>query len=106
MSTISKALKDAGIAPPVNKRIWQWLKDQGPHTGAEVAVGLNVKGSVSSSMLSQMAERKMVNVEKKDACSKVLLVSKIGGDPCLTIKKGPVREPSEGIMGRIQLMQA
>lgn len=62
---MSKAIKDAGIAIPMNKRIWQWLKDQGPHTGAEVATGINITSSASSSMLSQMAVRKMVSTTKK-----------------------------------------
>lgn len=62
---MSKAIKDAGIAPPVNKRIWQWLKDNGSHTGLEIATALNIPSSASSSMLSQMLVRKMVAGVKK-----------------------------------------
>ncbi len=66
MATLGKAIKDAGIAIPTNKRIWQWLKDQNKaHTSTEVAIALNLKSSISSSMLSQMQERKMVGGEKR-----------------------------------------
>ncbi len=65
MTTLPKAIKEAGISIPVNRRIWQWLKDQGPHTGSEIAKGLNISTASASSMLSQMADRKMVSEDKK-----------------------------------------
>lgn len=66
MTTIGKAIKDAGIAIPTNKRIWQWLKDQGkPRTSAEIGHALNLKASISSSILSQMQVRRMVAGDKQ-----------------------------------------
>ena len=67
MTTLPKALKEAGISIPVNRRIWQWLKDQGPHTSSEVAASLNITAASASSMLSQMADRKMVSEDKKQS---------------------------------------
>ena len=65
MTTLPKALKEAGIAIPVNRRIWQWLKDQGPHTSTEVAAALNITNASASSILSQLANRKMVTEDKR-----------------------------------------
>lgn len=65
MTTLPKALKEAGVSIPVNRRIWQWLKDQGSHTSSEITKGLNITASSTSSILSQMVERKMVSADKK-----------------------------------------
>jgi hypothetical protein len=66
MSTsMSRALRKAGGGVPVNRRIWEWLKDKGPHTGSEVSVALNIPLAASSSIISQMKARSMVRVETK-----------------------------------------
>ena len=68
MSTsIAKALRKAGGAIPANRRIWDWLKEHGDHTGAEVAAALNIPIAASSSIISQMKARKMVKVSDKQS---------------------------------------
>ena len=65
MTTMTKAISDAGIIKvTTSKKIWQWLKDNGPHTCVEVGIALDVKPSAST-LLSQMAARKMVAGVKK-----------------------------------------
>jgi len=66
MSTsIAKALRKAGGAIPANRRIWEWLKEHGDHTGAEVSAALNIPLAASSSIISQMKSRKMIKVSDK-----------------------------------------
>ena len=64
-TTLDKAIKNSGLAIATNKRIWNWLKERGEHTGAEVSVGLKIPLSVSSSIISGMVNRKMLAVNKK-----------------------------------------
>ena len=64
-TTLNKALKESGLAIATNKRIWNWLKERGEHTGAEIAAGLKIPLSASSSVISTMVNRKMLTVEKK-----------------------------------------
>lgn len=65
MTTMSRAIKTAGVAIPVNKRCWLWLQEHGTHTGTEVAHALKIKPSVSSSILSQMVARDMLHGDRK-----------------------------------------
>jgi transcription initiation factor IIE alpha subunit len=64
-TTMARALRKAGGGVPVNRRIWDWLKEKGPHTGSEVSSALNIPLAASSSIISQMKARGMVRVETK-----------------------------------------
>lgn len=64
-TTMARALKKAGGGIPVNRRIWDWLKEKGPHTVSEVSSALNIPLTASSSIISQMKARGMVRVETK-----------------------------------------
>ena len=65
MNSMSIAIKEASIAIPANKRIWMWLKDQGPHTAVEVCKALGITEASSSANLSGMQQRRMVDGVKK-----------------------------------------
>ena len=62
---MSTAIKEAGISIPANKRIWMWLKDQGPHTAMEAGKALGLSEASSSANLSGLLQRRMVEGVKK-----------------------------------------
>ena len=41
MTAIREALKDAGVKLPLNRRVWNWVKDHPGKTAKEIALGLN-----------------------------------------------------------------
>lgn len=65
MSTIHTALKDAGVKlPPLNKRVWLWLKDHPHKTSADIALAINSHQADVSSVLGNLGKRSMVSVKK------------------------------------------
>lgn len=63
MNSITQALKTAGaVIPPLNKRVWLWLKDHPGKSAREVAVAINAKHGDVSSTLGNLAKRRMVTV--------------------------------------------
>lgn len=62
MNQMTTALREAGISMPVNQRIWQWLADHGEHSGRTIALALNAPVNNVSSLLKDLAERRMVTV--------------------------------------------
>lgn len=66
VSTIKQALTEVGIKlPPVNQRIWQFLKDSGTHNANTVAKALSMPANSVSSMLGQLRDRAMVTSKQE-----------------------------------------
>ena len=58
---IKLALAEAGVKPvPQNRRIWQWLKDNGPHTAQQIGAALGLKINNVSSQCGAMVLRAML----------------------------------------------
>ncbi len=68
MNALTQALKTAGVTlPPQNQRIWQWLKDTGPHTALDIASELKIGQPTVVATLNDMRVRKMIEkTERKD----------------------------------------
>ena len=65
MNAIQHAMKEAGMRlPPLNKRIWLWLKDHPAKTYTEVAAALGEPPLSVSGQLSVLQKRGMVTVRK------------------------------------------
>ena len=63
MNSITQALKTAGaVIPPLNKRVWLWLKDHPGKSAREVAIAIQAKHGDVSSTLGNLAKRRMVTV--------------------------------------------
>ena len=63
MNSITQAFKTAGaVIPPLNKRVWLWLKDHPGKSAREVAIAINAKHGDVSSTLGNLAKRRMVTV--------------------------------------------
>ena len=61
MNSITQALKTAGaVIPPVNKRIWLWIKDHPGKTSTDVSKAIGVPANTAASSLGQMTKRKML----------------------------------------------
>lgn len=61
VSSVKLALQEAGVRTvPQNRRVWQWLKDNGKHTALSVSKALNEPNNNVSSVLGQMRDRGMV----------------------------------------------
>lgn len=61
MDTIlSEAIKKAGIAIPLNRRVWTWVKDHPGKTSREIAQGINVQVSRVQSSLLDLCNRGMM----------------------------------------------
>lgn len=59
---IELAIKKAGMKiPPLNKRIWLWLKDHPCKTAREISVALGAPFGQVSTRLVKMKDRKMVD---------------------------------------------
>ena len=55
MNNLAIALKDAGVKlPPMNRRIWQWLKDNGAHTLRDICAELGVAKVAAQAVVSVM----------------------------------------------------
>ena len=55
MNNLAIALKDAGVKlPPMNRRIWQWLRDNGAHTLRDVCAELSVTPAAAQATVSVM----------------------------------------------------
>lgn len=65
MTTLPKALKDSGLVPPVIQRVWQWLKDNGPHDVNAVSAAIRVPHNSVSSTLGILCHRNMVTRKKE-----------------------------------------
>jgi DNA-binding MarR family transcriptional regulator len=68
MNALTQALKTAGVKLPFqNQRIWQWLKDTGPHTALDIASELKIGQPTVVATLNDMRVRKMIEkTERKD----------------------------------------
>ena len=68
MNAMTEALVVAGVKlPVVKKRIWQWLKDNGPHSTLDLASALNVSQTNISAEITVMVRRKMLRkIERKN----------------------------------------
>lgn len=66
MTNMEHALAVAGVKlPPQNQRIWQWLKDNGPHTVKDVASELKIGEATVHAAITVMVKRKMmVKIER------------------------------------------
>jgi DNA-binding Lrp family transcriptional regulator len=66
MNDMAKALVAAGVKlPSQNQRIWQWLKDNGPHTVKDVASELKIGEATVQAVITVMVQRKMlVKIER------------------------------------------
>ena len=63
MNSITQALKTAGaVIPPLNKRVWLWLKDHPGKSAKEIAIAIQAKHGDVSSTLGNLAKRRMVTV--------------------------------------------
>lgn len=61
MNDMAQALKTAGVKiPPQNQRIWQWLKDNGPHSVRDLSVELSIGEATVQAAVSIMLRRKML----------------------------------------------
>lgn len=71
MTTMSRAMKRAGAALPLNNRVWTWLKDHPGKTSKDIAKALNVAQNSVSAVLTDMVARKMIEVKKEPGISGV-----------------------------------
>ena len=76
MNNVSAAFAEAGLTIPLNRRVWQWLKDNGPHTNNQVAAVFNQARANTSSCLSTMAMRGMVSETKEKSVGSQRMVSR------------------------------
>ena len=67
MATLVVPLRKAGVEiKPLTFRVWQWLKDNGPHNCNQVSDALGEKRNNTSSTLGQLVDRGMV-IAKRSA---------------------------------------
>ena len=61
MTAMTEAIKSAGLAVPVNKRVWLWLKDHPNKTAGEISCALGVprEGNIPG-VLNDLLSRGMV----------------------------------------------
>ena len=65
MNSIAHALKVSGMTlPPLNKRIWLWLKDHPEKTAEEIATALGEKLNTVSAQMTNLRDRDMLIVFK------------------------------------------
>lgn len=68
MSSVSLALKNAGVkVPPLKKRIWLWLKDHPAKSYREISIALNELHTSVSSTLTEMSSRGMLSYSKAES---------------------------------------
>jgi hypothetical protein len=60
MNTMAQAIKDVGIAVPVKKRIWMWLRDHPNKNAREISLALHIVLSHVHTSLREMTDRGMV----------------------------------------------
>lgn len=61
MNTMTAAIKSAGLAVPINKRVWLWLKDHPNKTAGEIACALGIAREANvPGTLNDLASRGMV----------------------------------------------
>ena len=61
MASVISQLKNAGVrVPPLNQRVWNWLKDNGEHTTREISAAIKVSLSSVSSTCTTMRDRDML----------------------------------------------
>ena len=66
MNNIAIALKAAGVKlPPQGQRIWQWLKDNGPHTLRDVASETKIGEATAQAAVTNMQHRGMLKSIKR-----------------------------------------
>lgn len=62
MNQITGALKAAGVSlPPLNYRIWHWLRDHQAKSYIEIASALNVDPHTITTAVSSMVKRGMLS---------------------------------------------
>ncbi len=63
---VKRALKIAGVERhPLNRRVWQWLKDNGKHTAVQVGLAMNEAPNNVSAQLTNLYDRGMVIKSKE-----------------------------------------
>lgn len=65
MTNLNGALKNARLAIPLNRRIWNFLADNPAHSSVEIAAALSVPRGNVSSCLSDMEKRTMLDRTKE-----------------------------------------
>lgn len=58
---LQQALSAAGLAIPLNRRVWTWLKDHPEKSSRDIGVALNVTPGDTSAVLANMYHRGMVS---------------------------------------------
>ena len=63
MNAMTQAMSTAGIKmPPLNKRVWLWIKDHPEKTYTDIASALNVAPSTVASALTDLTARGMLTI--------------------------------------------
>ena len=61
MNAMTEALVIAGVRVPSQKqRIWQWLKDNGPHSVKDLSVELKIGAQTTQAAVTDLMHRKML----------------------------------------------
>lgn len=66
MTNMEQALVAAGVKVPSQKqRIWQWLKDNGPHGVRDLSVELKIGEPTTQAAVTDLVQRKMLEKHER-----------------------------------------